>query len=916
MSEKYTEKAATAIRMAQEVAALLGHEHVGSEHLLLGLVREGTGIAAKALSDQDVTEEKIVYEIDMLLGRGNKPIPQISGLTPRSKSILETSYREARQMGKNYIGTEHLLLAIMKDTDSVAVRIMMNLGVDPQRMVTEMSKLLSEYNQDLKTSGQKPFNNSASNVKQPSGNTPMLNQFSRDFTEMVKEDKFDPVIGREREIERVIQILSRRTKNNPCLIGEPGVGKTAVVEGLAQKIVEGQVPETLKDRRVVSLDLASMVAGAKYRGEFEDRLKKALEEIRKVGNIVLFIDEMHTIIGAGAAEGAIDAANILKPSLARGEIQVIGATTLNEYRKHIEKDSALERRFQPIMVEEPTKDETLGILKGIRDKYEAHHRVKITDEAIAASVRLSDRYISDRFLPDKAIDLIDEASSKVRLKTYTVSPDIKELETEIAEIAQQKEDAIKDQQYEKAAQLRDKEHAVKNKLKGLRVEWENDKVVQNQQVTEDDIADVVSGWTGIPVRKMESEEAYRISHLENILHQRVIGQEEAVEAISKAIKRGRVGLKDPKRPVGSFIFLGPTGVGKTELCKALAEAMFGDENAMVRFDMSEYMEKFNVSRLVGSPPGYVGYDDGGQLTEKIRRKPYSIVLFDEIEKAHPDLFNILLQILEDGRLTDSHGKVVDFRNTVIIMTSNAGARTITERKRLGFVSIADEEMELSYKDIKDSVMGELKKTFRPEFLNRVDDVIVFRPLSKIELRKIVILMTDILSERLKQNGISIMVEENALDELAKAGFDPVFGARPLRRTIQNVIEDRLAEEMLEDRIKKGDAVKIDFVNGEYQLSVTGRSGERKKKSDSVDTKMKTAQKTKVDPKTKADSKAKTDQKTKTEVKSKSKAASIQPAKPIKITKTVKDAKTTKTPKTSVKKDATAPSSKKNADKKE
>lgn len=827
MNERYTERAVIAIQQAQEVALMLGHENVGTEHLLLGLVREGTGIASKVLANQGVTEDKIIYEIDMLLGRGDKKPNRITGFTPRSKSILESSYREARQMGKNYIGTEHVLLAIMKDGESVAVRIMMNLNVDPQRLINEMVRLLSEYGQDQKAGGQRPFSAQSGGAKgyQNGAGTPVLNQFGRDFTDMAREDKFDPVIGREREIERVIQILSRRTKNNPCLIGEPGVGKTAIVEGLAQKIVLGIVPEVLKNRRVISLDLSAMVAGAKYRGEFEERLKKALDEIRRSGNVILFIDEMHTIIGAGAAEGAIDAANILKPSLARGEIQVIGATTLNEYRKYVERDAALERRFQPINVDEPSSDETLEILKGIRDKYEAHHRVKITDAALEAAVRFSDRYITDRFLPDKAIDLIDEAASKVRLRSYTAPPDMKALEDKIADISQQKEDAIRDQQFENAAQLRDRERASKEELERLRSDWQTSTARNGESVLEDDIADVVTSWTGVPVRKMEKEEASRIANLEQILHKRVVGQDEAVAAISKAIRRGRVGLKDPKRPVGSFIFLGPTGVGKTELCRALAEAMFGDEGALIHFDMSEYMEKFNVSRLVGSPPGYVGYDEGGQLTEKVRRKPYSVILFDEIEKADPDIFNILLQILEDGRLTDSHGKSVDFRNTVVIMTSNAGARLITERKRLGFVPASDDREDISYKNIKDNVMGELKKTFRPEFLNRVDDIIVFRPLTKEEIRGIVIIFTDILKQRLEQNKIKIEFSDAALDELARAGYDPVFGARPLRRSIQNTIEDTLAGEMLSGRVAEGDSVYIDFQGGEITLTKsTAKSG--------------------------------------------------------------------------------------------
>ena len=832
MNERYSERAALALQYAQEAAMEFGHEMIGSEHLLLGLVKEGGGIAAKVLQGQNITEERIAVEIERLIGRDVPGLVNVTGFTPRTKNILELSYREARQMGKNYVGTEHLLIAIMKEGESVGVRVLMNLNADPQRMVQDMNRLLTEFSQETGGGGQKGFAEGGSG-KGRGGNTPMLNQFGRDFTAMAREDKFDPVIGRDREIDRLIQILIRRTKNNPCLIGEPGVGKTAIVEGLAQNIVKGLVPELLKERRVISLDLAAMVAGAKYRGEFEDRLKKALEEIRKDGSIVLFIDEMHTIIGAGAAEGAIDAASILKPSLARGEIQVIGATTLTEYRKYVEKDAALERRFQPIQVEEPTKEETLEILRGIRDKYEAHHCVKIADGALEAAVRFSDRYITDRFLPDKAIDLIDEASSKVRIRSYMAPLDLKELEQTIQELAQKKEDAIKDQLFEEAAGIRDQEHRAKEELKKCREEWENNNAVQGLEVVEEDIADVVTGWTGIPVRKMEKEESSRIARMEELLHRRVVGQEEAVLAISKAIKRGRVGLKDPKRPVGSFIFLGPTGVGKTELCKALAEVMFGDENAMIRFDMSEYMEKFNVSRLVGSPPGYVGYEEGGQLTEKVRRKPYSIVLFDEIEKAHPDIFNILLQILEDGRLTDSHGKVVDFRNTVVIMTSNAGARQITEKKKLGFAVQTENDVQMSYKEIKDSVVTELKKVFKPEFLNRVDDVIVFTLLSKEELRRIVLIMTQVLAERLKQNLIDIEVSEDALDELARAGFDPVFGARPLRRSIQNVIEDRLAEEMLEGRIKEGDHVLIDFTEGEWQIRRINKAASARSKSGGV-----------------------------------------------------------------------------------
>lgn len=798
MYGRLTEKAEKAIAYSQESAIAMGHNYVGTEHLLLGLIKEGSGVAARVLQSQGVTEDKVLKEIEELIGRSEEPVEQPIGFTPRTKRVLELSFKEARRMGQNYIGTEHLLLGIMKEGESVAVRILMDLGVDPQKLYTELIKMLND-----EAPGSKGESRSAS----AQGNTPTLNQFGRDLTDMAREGKFDPVIGRDREIERVIQILSRRTKNNPCLIGEPGVGKTAIAEGLAQKIVEGNIPEILKDKRVVTLDLSSMVAGAKYRGEFEDRLKKAMDEIRKAGNIILFIDEMHTIIGAGAAEGAIDASNILKPSLARGEIQVIGATTLNEYRKHVEKDAALERRFQPITVGEPTKEEAIEILKGLRDKYEAHHRVKITDDAIDAAVKLSDRYITDRYLPDKAIDLIDEAASRVRLKSFTAPPDLKKLEEQLENLRKEKEDAIRCQEFEKAARIRDEEQRFKNDLERMKNEWHQKHHTNTDTVTEDEIAEIVASWTGIPVKKLAEEESERLMKMEEVLHKRVIGQEEAVKAVSKAIRRGRVGLKDPKRPVGSFIFLGPTGVGKTELTKALAEAMFGDENAMIRIDMSEYMEKHSVSRLVGSPPGYVGYEEGGQLTEKVRRKPYSVVLFDEIEKAHPDIFNMLLQILEDGRLTDSQGRTVDFRNTVIIMTSNVGARLITEPKRLGFAA-ALEDKARSYRDMKDNVMGELKKTFRPEFLNRVDEIIVFHPLEEEHIQHIVGLMTDVLAKRLQQTGIVMEVTDEVKAFLAKKGFDPVYGARPLRRAIQSMIEDRLAEEMLEGKIKQGDHVVV------------------------------------------------------------------------------------------------------------
>ncbi len=808
MYGRFTEKAERAINFSQENAMQLGHNYVGTEHLLLGLVKEGTGVAARVLQNQGVTEDKVLKEIEELVGKGETVGQQPLGFTPRTKKVLELSLKEARRLGHNYIGTEHLLLGVMKEGESVAVRILIDLGIDPQKLLNDIVRMLNE---------EAPGSTGEPKHSSTYSNTPTLNQFGRDLTEMAREDKFDPIIGRDKEIERVVQILSRRTKNNPCLIGEPGVGKTAIAEGLAQKIIEGNIPETLKGKRVVTLDLSSMVAGAKYRGEFEERLKKALDEIRKAGNVVLFIDEMHTIIGAGAAEGAIDASNILKPSLARGEIQVIGATTLAEYRKHVEKDAALERRFQPITVGEPSKEEAVEILKGIRDKYEAHHRVKITDGALEAAVKLSDRYISDRYLPDKAIDLIDEAASRVRLKSFTAPPDLKSLEERVEKLSKEKEDAIRSQEFEKAAGIRDQELQLKTELEKVKNEWMQKNQTKTDTVTEEEVGDIVASWTGIPVKRLAEEESERLMKMEDVLHERVIGQDEAVKAVSRAIRRGRVGLKDPKRPTGSFIFLGPTGVGKTELSKALAEALFGNENAMIRIDMSEYMEKFAVSRMVGSPPGYVGYDEGGQLTEKVRRKPYSVLLFDEIEKAHPDVFNILLQILEDGRLTDAQGRVVDFRNTVIIMTSNVGGRMITEPKRLGFV-IGDDKAR-SYEDMKSNVMGELKKTFRPEFLNRVDEVIVFHPLDEEHIKSIVGIMTDVLAKRLKQNEITVVVADEAKTFLAKKGFDPVYGARPLRRAIQSMIEDKLAEQMLEGKIKPGDEVLVELEEDQLKFTV-------------------------------------------------------------------------------------------------
>lgn len=800
---KFTEKAEKAVTHSQESAAALQHNYVGTEHLLLGLVKEGTGVAARVLQAQGITEEKVVSQVEILIGRGTDPVDQTIGFTPRTKRVMELSFREARKMGHNYIGTEHLLLGIMKEGDSVAVRILLDLGVDLQKLIAEVIRLVSE---EAPSSMSSPAKSSMGYQS-----TPILNQFGRDLTDMAREGKIDPVIGREKEIERVIQILCRRTKNNPCLTGEPGVGKTAVIEGLAQKIIEGNIPEILKEKRVVTLDLSSMIAGAKYRGEFEERLKKALEEIKKAGNILLFIDEMHTIIGAGAAEGAIDAANILKPLLARGEIQVMGATTFDEYRKHIEKDAALERRFQPIVVGEPSVEEAIEILKGVRDKYEAHHGVKITDDAIDAAVKLSDRYITERFLPDKAIDLIDEAASRARLKSFTAPPDLRQMEENVERLRKEKEDAIISQEYEKAAKIRDEETKIKDILDRQKENWQTKNQVFTSTITEEEIAEIVAMWTGVPVKKLAEEETDRLLKMEDVLHERVVGQEEAVTAISKAIRRGRIGLKDPKRPVGSFLFLGPTGVGKTELTKALAEAIFGDENCMIRVDMSEYMEKHSVSKLVGSPPGYVGFDDGGQLTEKVRRKPYSVVLFDEIEKAHPDVFNILLQIMEEGRLTDSQGRLVNFKNSIIILTSNVGARLITEPKRLGFAS-ATEDAVKTYETMKNNVMGELKNTFRPEFLNRIDEIIVFHPLTHENIKVIVGFMLNTLAKRVALREIYLTFSEAAKDFLALKGYDPLYGARPLRRYIQSLVEDRLAEEMLEAVIKAGDKVLVDVVD--------------------------------------------------------------------------------------------------------
>lgn len=795
MIYKFTNRSEKALELANELAIEMGHNYIGTEHILYGLSKEGTGVASKVLEAQEVSSEAIVGEIEVLIGRG-EPLEQTDmvSFTPRTKRVIENAFIEARKLGSEYIGTEHLLVGIMREGDSVAVRIMMDLGVNPQKLYNEIVKVINEENNAVNAA--RPTSGKA----QGSFNqTPTLNQFGTDLTKQASEGKLDPVIGRKNEIERVTQILSRRTKNNPCLIGEPGVGKTAVVEGLAERIIADDVPETLKNKRVVSLDISSMVAGAKYRGDFEERIKKCLAEVKKVGDVILFIDEIHTIVGAGSAEGAVDAANILKPLLARGEVQVIGATTLNEYRKYIEKDSALERRFSPVTVGEPTTDETIKILEGIRDKYEAHHNVKITKEAIKSAVELSVRYINDRFLPDKAIDLIDEAASRVKMRTYTMPDNIKKIEEKIESLCKEKEDAIRMQKFEKAANLRDKEKEQKEKLEKEKQKWENKNTRSVTSLGEEDIAEVISNWTNIPVSKITQDENEKLKNLEETLHKRVIGQDEAVSAIAKAIRRGRVGLKDPNRPIGSFLFLGPTGVGKTELSKALADSLFGNESSMIRVDMSEFMEPHSVSKLIGSPPGYVGYDDGGQLTEKIRRKPYAVILFDEIEKAHPDVMNMLLQILDDGRLTDATGRTVNFKNTVIIMTSNIGARLITDKTTLGFSNYSDTEeaKQKEYENTRKDVMSELKKQFRPEFINRIDEIIVFHKLNDNDIKQIIEIMLKQVQNRLKQQEITIEFAEEIKEYIAKKGIDTNYGARPLRRAIQSNIEDKIAEAILD-----------------------------------------------------------------------------------------------------------------------
>ncbi len=800
MFGRFTERAQKVLALAQEEAIRLSHNNIGTEHILLGLVREGEGIAAKALYALGLGSEKIQKEVENLIGRGQEASQTIH-YTPRAKKVIELSMDEARKLGHSYVGTEHILLGLIREGEGVAARVLNNLGVSLNKARQQVLQLLGSNESGGHQGG-----------ATANANTPTLDSLARDLTAIAREGSLDPVIGRSKEIQRVIEVLSRRTKNNPVLIGEPGVGKTAIAEGLAQQIVNNEVPEILRDKRVMTLDMGTVVAGTKYRGEFEDRLKKVMDEIRQAGNIILFIDELHTLIGAGGAEGAIDASNILKPSLARGELQCIGATTLDEYRKYIEKDAALERRFQPIRVDEPTADESILILKGLRDRYEAHHRVSITDEAIEAAVSLSDRYIPDRFLPDKAIDLIDEAGSKVRLRSYTTPPNLKELEVKLEVVRKEKDAAVQSQEFEKAASLRDSEQRLREQLEETKKTWKEKQGQENSEVTVEDIATVVANWTGIPVSKLAQTETDKLLKLEEIIHSRVIGQEEAVIAVSKAVRRARAGLKDPKRPIGSFVFLGPTGVGKTELARALAEAMFGDEDAMIRIDMSEYMEKHSTSRLVGSPPGYVGYEEGGQLTEKVRRKPYSVILLDEIEKAHPDVFNILLQVLEDGRLTDSKGRTVDFRNTVLIMTSNVGAEALKRNKYVGF-NIQDGAQD--YKDMKGKVMEELKKAFRPEFLNRIDEIIVFHALERAQLKQIVSLLSEQLIKRLKEQHIQLELTDAAKDKISDEGYDPEYGARPLRRAIQKHIEDRLSEELLKGTVLTGHNILIDVQNGEF-----------------------------------------------------------------------------------------------------
>ena len=811
---QFTPRAEEALRLAQEAAEEMGHGYVGCEHILLGLMREEDGIAHRVMQEYGMTEDMICTVLERSVGKGMSGAAPTQGLTPRAKSAVELAVSEAMRTGAGYIGTEHLLMGLLREGNNMAIRVLDTVGIDPKKMYSSVVQKINEGPRASAGSAPAPHREDGKKGK-------TLAEFTRDLTEAARQGKLDPVIGREKEIQRVIQILSRRTKNNPVLIGEPGVGKTAIAEGLAQRIAAADVPEELLDKKVLSLDLSGMVAGTKYRGEFEERIKKTIDEVKKDGNVILFIDELHTIVGAGSAEGAVDAANILKPALSRGEIRVVGATTLNEYRKYIEKDAALERRFQPVTVGEPTPETAIEILKGLRDKYEAHHKLTITDEAIEAAVRLSVRYINDRFLPDKAIDLMDEAASRVRMDAEAASPELKSLEEKLAALRKEKADVIAAQDYEKAAQLRDIEQNYVQQVEIERDNWRKNLAVNRGTVGEEDIAKVVAGWTGIPVTRLTEDESQRMLKLEETLHQRVVGQDEAVTAVAKAIRRGRVGLKDPKRPIGSFLFLGPTGVGKTELCKALAQVMFGSENDMIRIDMSEYMEKHTVSRLVGSPPGYVGHEEGGQLTEKVRRKPYSVVLFDEIEKAHEDVWNILLQILEDGIVTDSQGRKVDFKNTIIVMTSNVGAKNITaDAARLGFDGSEKgekESEEVRFSRIRDAVMADLKRTFRPEFLNRIDEIIVFRQLTEDNIRQIARRMLDVTGARMAQQGITLAADDDAVAELARDGFDPQYGARPLRRAIQNMVEDAVAEKMLEGELKSGDTAHVRLRDGKVVI---------------------------------------------------------------------------------------------------
>ncbi|MCL2045586.1 MAG: ATP-dependent Clp protease ATP-binding subunit [Oscillospiraceae bacterium] len=805
--DRFTERVKTVFELAQAAATEFGHNYIGSEHILLGLSREGGGVAAKVLREFGIESQLIADLIVKNIGTGQPGSAGPQGLSPRAKSIIEIAVMEANRLGHGYVSTEHVLMGILRAYESVAARLILSTGAD-------LNKLYTEIINEFRSSIYKPVRNASTSGANQRADTKTLDQFSRDLTESATNGLLDPVIGRENEIQRVVQILSRRTKNNPVLIGEPGVGKTAIVEGLAQRVISGDVPETLLNKRIVTLDLSGMVAGTKYRGEFEERIKTAMDEVQQAGDVILFIDELHTIIGAGGAEGAIDAANIIKPALGRGEMQIIGATTLNEYRKHVEKDAALERRFQPVMVNEPTQEESIQILFGLRDRYEAHHKLKISDEAIHAAVMMSSRYISDRFLPDKAIDLVDEAASRVRMNSLLLPPELRDLESKKEDLAKEKEAAVSSQDFERAAGLRDREKELDESIENARKNWQSVKGGQGGSVGEEDIAAVVSGWTGIPVTSINQDEGERLLKLEESLHKRVVGQDEAVTAVAKALRRGRVGLKDPKRPIGSFLFLGPTGVGKTELCRALAEVMFGDEDAMLRVDMSEYMEKHTVSKLIGSPPGYVGYDDGGHLAEKVRRKPYCVLLFDEIEKAHEDVFNIMLQIMEDGILTDSQGRRVDFKNAIIVMTSNAGARNIVEKRtKLGFSAGVEDSDKEENEQIREAVMEEVKRLFKPEFLNRIDDVIVFHKLSREDIREICWKMLETVNSRMEAIGIKMTIEDAAIDLLAETGFDPVYGARPLRRAIQSAIEDTAAEKMLEGSIKDGETLVITVKDG-------------------------------------------------------------------------------------------------------